>query len=152
MLNREIRILELWEEWQFSYFKNTISRDTDPLGIDSENYSIAFVKNWVKSEWRLSIIDLAGGVSEGTFIDHVSGPVEGTVEMEGQFKQKGGRGDFIDRWQWKFLIFNWLHSGPSGSADFSEIIILTLLSLDLWLRQKKNYEMMRDGNLIYLCV
>ena len=89
MLNREIRILELWDEWQFSYFKNTISRDTDPLGIDSENYSIAFVKNWVKSEWRLSIIDLTGGVSEGTFIDHVSGPVEGTVEMEGQLKQKG---------------------------------------------------------------
>ena len=45
----------------------------------------------------MSIIDLTGGVSEGTFIDHVSGPVEGTVEMEGQFKQKGGRGDFIDR-------------------------------------------------------
>ena len=37
----------------------------------------------------MSIIDLAGGVSEGTFIDHVSGPVEGTVEMEGQLKQKG---------------------------------------------------------------
>ena len=37
----------------------------------------------------MSIIDLTGGVAEGTFIDHLSGPVEGTVEMEGQLKQKG---------------------------------------------------------------
>ena len=37
----------------------------------------------------MSIIDLTGGVSEGTFIDRLSGPVEGTLEMEGQLKQKG---------------------------------------------------------------
>ena len=43
----------------------------------------------------MSIIDLTGGVSEGTFIDRLSGPVEGTLEMEGQLKQKG-RDDFID--------------------------------------------------------
>ena len=43
---------------------------------------------WVLLIWQ-------EGVAEGTFIDHLSGPVEGTVEMEGQLKQKG-RDDFID--------------------------------------------------------